>query len=488
MSNAAAPATEGPDRADGPSHVAIIMDGNGRWAAARGLPRAEGHRRGVEALRRVVRAAHELGIRYLTIFSFSSENWSRPATEIGDLFGLLRRFIRNDLATLHRDGVRVRVIGERDGLEPDICALLNEAEELTRNNRKLNLVVAFNYGSRQEIAHAAQRLAREVAEGKRDAALDRRRYARPISRCARYSRSRSDHSHQRRAAAVEFPDVAGGLQRTRVRAGPLAGFRQGRARGARSPNTPDGNAVSAVWPRKPDRDRRRSRARGDAPSRARAICLLRVAVALVLAPLAMAIAYAGGWLWAVLVTLAAIGLYVEWLTIVGAARERRVVAVGRRGAGDLGLVSPRAGSSFARRARVRLSPPWRCCRRTRRLGLRGGLCYASAAEVASILVRLDPVMGIRRADAGLAGGLGDRYRRLFRRPRHRRPETLAAGQSQEDLGRRYRRLCGEYRGRRGIRRVWPRQGTALDAKMGPICWSAPCSRLSRSSAICSNRP
>ena len=136
MSNAAAPATEGPDRTDGPLHVAIIMDGNGRWAAARGLPRAEGHRRGVEALRRVVRAASELGILYLTIFSFSSENWSRPATEIGDLFGLLRRFIRNDLATLHRDGVRVRVIGERDGLEPDICALLNEAEELTRDNTK----------------------------------------------------------------------------------------------------------------------------------------------------------------------------------------------------------------------------------------------------------------------------------------------------------------------------------------------------------------
>src|SRR4030081_11486 len=168
MSNAAAPATEGPDRTDGPLHVAVIMDGNGRWAAARGLTRAEGNHRGVEALRRVVRAANELGILYLTIFSFSSENWSRPATEIGDLFGLLRRFIRNDLATLHREGVRVRVIGERDGLEPDICALLNEAEDLTRNNRRLNLVVAFNYGSRQEIENAAKRLAREVAEGKRE--------------------------------------------------------------------------------------------------------------------------------------------------------------------------------------------------------------------------------------------------------------------------------------------------------------------------------
>src|SRR5258708_35416681 len=168
MSNAAVPASDGSDRSEGPLHVAIIMDGNGRWAAARGLPRAEGHRRGVEALRRVVRAAGELGILYLTIFSFSSENWSRPASEIGDLFGLLRRFIRNDLATLHRDGVRVRVIGERDGLEPDICALLNEAEELTKNNSRLHLVVAFNYGSRQAIAPAAQRLSPPGPAGARD--------------------------------------------------------------------------------------------------------------------------------------------------------------------------------------------------------------------------------------------------------------------------------------------------------------------------------
>lgn len=156
--------------AGGPHHIAIIMDGNGRWAAARGLPRVEGHRRGVEALRRTVRAAGELGIAYVTIFSFSSENWTRPAAEISELFGLLRRFIRNDLADLHRDGVRVRVIGERDGLEPDIRSLLTEAEELTRNNTRMTLVVAFNYGARQEIARAARRLAREVAEGKRDAA------------------------------------------------------------------------------------------------------------------------------------------------------------------------------------------------------------------------------------------------------------------------------------------------------------------------------
>src|SRR6201988_314297 len=130
-----------------PRHVAIIMDGNGRWAAARGLPRVEGHRRGVEALRKTVRAAGEIGIQCLTIFSFSSENWQRPASEISDLMGLLRRFIRNDLAELHSSGVRVRVIGERDNLDPDIRRLLEEAEQLTRANTSLLLIVAFNYGA-----------------------------------------------------------------------------------------------------------------------------------------------------------------------------------------------------------------------------------------------------------------------------------------------------------------------------------------------------
>ncbi len=156
--------------AEVPRHVAIIMDGNGRWAAARGLPRGEGHRRGVEALRRTVRAAGELGIDVLTIFSFSTENWSRPATEIRELMGLLRRFIRHDLADLHRNNVRVRIIGEREGLEPDIARLLVEAEELTRANNGLTLVVAFNYGARQELARAARRMADALAQGslKRD--------------------------------------------------------------------------------------------------------------------------------------------------------------------------------------------------------------------------------------------------------------------------------------------------------------------------------
>ena len=151
-----------------PRHVAIIMDGNGRWASARGLPRGEGHRRGVEALRKTVRAAGEMGIRFLTIFSFSAENWSRPPSEIRDLMGLLRRFIRNDMAELHQNGVKVRVIGERGDLDPDIRRLLEEAEELTKNNIGLTLVVAFNYGARQEIARAAARIATMI----KDSSLD----------------------------------------------------------------------------------------------------------------------------------------------------------------------------------------------------------------------------------------------------------------------------------------------------------------------------
>ncbi|MDB5533027.1 MAG: di-trans,poly-cis-decaprenylcistransferase [Hyphomicrobiales bacterium] len=152
-----------------PRHIGIIMDGNGRWAAGRGLPRFEGHRRGVEALRKTIRAAGDLGVGFVTIYSFSSENWTRPPQEVADLMGLLKRFIRNDLAELHRSGVRVRVIGSREQLAPDIRGLLVEAEELTQHNTSMTLVVAFNYGSRQEIAAAAKRLAQRVARGELDA-------------------------------------------------------------------------------------------------------------------------------------------------------------------------------------------------------------------------------------------------------------------------------------------------------------------------------
>ena len=148
-----------------PRHVALIMDGNGRWAAQRGLPRFEGHRRGVEALRRAVRAAIELDIRFLTVYSFSVENWSRPREEIDALIGLLHRFINNDLAELHANNVRVKVIGARAGLAPEVAALLRQAEELTVDNTGVTLVVAFNYGARQEIAAAARALAAAAVAG-----------------------------------------------------------------------------------------------------------------------------------------------------------------------------------------------------------------------------------------------------------------------------------------------------------------------------------
>ncbi len=153
-----------------PRHVAIIMDGNGRWAAERGLPRSTGHKQGVDALRGAVRTAVELGIEYLTIYSFSSENWSRPAAEVSFLLELLRRFIRLDVGELHKAGIRITVIGERDGLDPGIVTLLEDAEGLTRENTGLKLVVAFNYGSRQEITRAARTIARKVKEGKIDPA------------------------------------------------------------------------------------------------------------------------------------------------------------------------------------------------------------------------------------------------------------------------------------------------------------------------------
>ncbi|MBB1247608.1 MULTISPECIES: isoprenyl transferase [unclassified Rhizobium] len=148
-----------------PRHVAIIMDGNGRWAQSRGLPRAMGHRKGVEAVREAVRVAGDTGVRYLTLFAFSSENWTRPETEVNELMGLLKAFIRRDLAELHGQNVRIRVIGARDNLRGDILPLLIEAEETTRANTGLTLVIAFNYGARDEIARAARKLAEQVAAG-----------------------------------------------------------------------------------------------------------------------------------------------------------------------------------------------------------------------------------------------------------------------------------------------------------------------------------
>ncbi len=165
MSDISTPAaTSGPAGAP-PVHVAIIMDGNGRWAKARGLPRVAGQKRGAEAVRRTIVAASELGIRYLTLFGFSSENWKRPVDEVNDLMGLLRLYLRGEIADLHRNGVRLRVIGDRSRLAPDIVTLIENAEAMTAGNSGLNLIVALSYGSRAEIVMAVRRLAGAIAAG-----------------------------------------------------------------------------------------------------------------------------------------------------------------------------------------------------------------------------------------------------------------------------------------------------------------------------------
>ena len=152
-----------------PRHVAIIMDGNGRWARQRNRPRTFGHAEGVEALRRTVEAAGDLGVQYLTVFGFSTENWRRPAEEVNALFDLLRLYVARDLDKLVREGVRVRVIGGREGLQRDIAGIIENAEQRTKHNDKLNLTIAFNYGGQDEIVRAARRFAEDVAAGKLDA-------------------------------------------------------------------------------------------------------------------------------------------------------------------------------------------------------------------------------------------------------------------------------------------------------------------------------
>jgi undecaprenyl diphosphate synthase len=149
-----------------PLHVAIIMDGNGRWAHARGLPRTAGHRRGAEAVRTTVRSAIEAGVSYLTLYGFSSENWKRPTEEINDLMGLLRYYLLSEVAELNEAGVRLRVIGDRGRLAPDIVRLIEEAERRTADNRVLHVTVALSYGGRTEIVAAARRLAEDVRGGR----------------------------------------------------------------------------------------------------------------------------------------------------------------------------------------------------------------------------------------------------------------------------------------------------------------------------------
>ncbi len=148
-----------------PNHVAIIMDGNGRWAQARGLPRIEGHKRGAQSVRTATECSVKFGIRYLTLYSFSSENWKRPVREVQDLMGLLRRYLLLEIADLHKNGVRLRVIGDREELSSDTVKLIEEGEASTAGNDKLDLIVALNYGGRSEIISAIRKISEKVEAG-----------------------------------------------------------------------------------------------------------------------------------------------------------------------------------------------------------------------------------------------------------------------------------------------------------------------------------
>ncbi len=148
-----------------PRHVAIIMDGNGRWAKARHLPRIIGHRKGVEAVRRTIEAAPDLGIKVLTLYAFSSENWRRPAEEVSDLMGLLRLYLQTEIAELHANGVRMRFIGDTTAFSADVIAMLDKAAALTAANTRLTLVLALNYGAHDELVRVSRAMAVEVAAG-----------------------------------------------------------------------------------------------------------------------------------------------------------------------------------------------------------------------------------------------------------------------------------------------------------------------------------
>lgn len=162
------PATPDEVIAGGPTHVAMIMDGNGRWAQSRGKPRLFGHHAGAKRVKEIVRACPDLGVKYLTIFAFSTENWKRTQTEVSGLMGLFRRYIQNEMKGLVAEGVRVRFIGDRVRLDKKLIALMDDLEEVTKENTKVHLTIAINYGGRDEVSRAVKDLACDVARGELD--------------------------------------------------------------------------------------------------------------------------------------------------------------------------------------------------------------------------------------------------------------------------------------------------------------------------------
>ena len=241
-----------PDKGAGEAarlHVAIVMDGNGRWAKRRGLPRTVGHQAGAEALKRIVQASQDLGIRWLTIFGFSTENWSRPVAEVAELMALPQRYFRSDLPRLEREGVRVRVIGREAGLSPDLLKICREAEARTAHNSSLFLTIAFNYGGQADIADAAQRFAEDVAAGRAKASDLTEAGVRAVSVHIRVAADRPDRASIARAMSLQLRALGSRLCRVCVPGRPVAGLFAGAPEGRH-------RRVSHAW-RSPVRRRRR---------------------------------------------------------------------------------------------------------------------------------------------------------------------------------------------------------------------------------------
>ncbi len=276
------------------------MDGNGRWATARGLPRIAGHREGARAVRRTIEAAIEQGVGWLTLYAFSSENWRRPAGEVLDLTGLLRQYLKSEVAELRSNGVRLRVIGEPDRFGADMTADLSEAVRSTAMNTRLNLTVALSYGARAEIASAARALAAGRAGWKPRPLGHRRGGVCPLPVHRRHAGPRSGDPDVGRAASVQFPAVADGVRRVRLSGRALAGLRVRRISPQRWRNMRGGSGVLA-------QDRPEPTALRWSDLQTRAVS------AVILAPLAIGAIWAGGAIWAAVILALAAGIACEWV-------------------------------------------------------------------------------------------------------------------------------------------------------------------------------
>ncbi len=433
-----------------PRHVAIIMDGNGRWAAARGLPRGEGHRRGVEALRRTVRAAGDLGIGILTIFSFSSENWSRPPAEIRELMALLRRFIRHDLAELHSSGVRVRVIGERENLDPDIRQSAGGGRGADQGQRQAHP------GRRLQLRRAPGNRPRGAAHGGRGRGRRSggergdRRQARQLPRRAGSARSRISSSAP--AASSGSPISCCGRRPTAslCSSRPTGPTSTGPRSRARSPNIADASVGSAAWSREPDRDRG-----GSGPSIARDAPRCRAGAARRLGPGAGAARDRGR---------VCRGLAVRG--VLGRRRDRGAVGMGHAGGGR------RSALRVHRRRGVDRAGDWACAApiiwsaaiivlamgalamaalapAACRLWVASGIPYAGALGVAPVVLRSDGEYGFLAIVFVFAIVWATDILAYFVGRALGGPKLMAAGEPEKDLvGRARRYRCGGPRWRR----------------------------------------